>query len=44
MKLNFKIVKGDIEKKLKDHKMNERYIKMLLTPKFNPTMTGQTKE
>ncbi len=38
MKLNFKIVKGDIEKKMKDQKRNERYVKMLLTPKITPTI------
>jgi len=44
MKLNFKIVKGDIEKKMKDQMRNERYLKILLTPKVNPTAAGQTKE
>ncbi len=33
MKLNFKIVKGDIERSMKDQKRNRRYLQMLMTPK-----------
>ena len=42
MKLNFKIVKGDIEKQLKDQKRNERYVKMIITPKVANYQTNES--
>ncbi len=42
MKLNFKIVKGDIERSMKDQKRNRLYLQMLMTPKEIVSSTKET--